>query len=70
MVIAREFHIGFKPELRLAVRADNVNVHPRLFPREEVEPVASPLEYRRTHEKNVSVAGSAVNRVMIELDKR
>jgi hypothetical protein len=62
MVILRDLHIWLHPELRLAVRAENVDVHSRLFPREKVEPVAFPFEYRRTHKGTVSPAGSAVNR--------
>ena len=37
-VIAREFNLWLQPELGLTFRADNVNMFPRLLPREEKEP--------------------------------
>ena len=41
-IIPREFNLRLQPELGLTFRADNVNMFPRLLPREE----------RMTHEEN------------------
>jgi hypothetical protein len=41
MNILREFDLWFKPELRFAICADDVNVHAGFFPRKEKEPISS-----------------------------
>jgi hypothetical protein len=42
----------FEPELRLTVLPLNMDMHPRLFPREEVEPEAAFTKYCGTHGRN------------------
>jgi hypothetical protein len=34
----RQCYHGFEPEFRLAIGRLHMNMHPRFFPREEVEP--------------------------------
>jgi hypothetical protein len=42
----------FEPELYFTVLALNMDMHPRLFTREEVKPEAAFTEYGRTHQSN------------------
>lgn len=48
-MILRQFYARLEPELGFAGRVLYVDMSPRLFPGEEVEPVASDSQYRRTH---------------------
>jgi hypothetical protein len=44
----------FESEFRLAVRQNYMDVHSRLFPREEIKPIAAIPKNRRTHAGKVS----------------
>lgn len=57
--VVGEFYDGFHPEFRLAVRAVNVNVHSRLFAREEVETEPAFPEYGGTHGQILRPRGPA-----------
>ena len=48
-VVLGDTNVRIEPELGLARLVMNVNVHPRLFPREEVEAVPSRTKDRRAH---------------------
>jgi len=48
-MVGCQIDLRLKPELRLAVRAEHMNVPSRLLPREEVQAVALPPQDRRTH---------------------
>jgi hypothetical protein len=55
-IILRQFDDWLNPELRLPVRAHDVNVHPGLFAREEVETIAACAKYGRAHEEIILLA--------------
>jgi hypothetical protein len=44
-----QFDFRLQPELRLAVRRNHMDVHPRFFTREEIKSVISIPKNRRTH---------------------
>ena len=46
---------GLKPELGLPISAGDVNVHTRLFAREEVKPEGAVTEYGRAHKRMLLV---------------
>jgi hypothetical protein len=47
-----QLNLGPHPELRLTLGRDDVDMHSRLFEREEEEPVWSFAKDRRTHERH------------------
>jgi len=52
----RHFDLRLKPHLRLAFLVLNMDVHPRLFPREEEQPKSSLPQNGGTHDLKLSVA--------------
>jgi hypothetical protein len=53
-----EFYGWFDPELRFAVPAVDVNMHPRLFAREEKETESAFPEYGWTHLLNLTLVAA------------
>jgi len=48
-----QLNFRLKPEFRLALRGNDMHMHPRLFPGEEVKPVMAVPENRRTHNATI-----------------
>jgi hypothetical protein len=62
-VILRHFDARLKPDLQFAFRGLDVDMHPILFEREEVEAIGTVAKDGRTHASIVALANEALRGV-------
>ena len=70
-IVPRQLEARLEPELGFAGRVLNMHMGPRLLPREEVKPVSTDPENRRTHwSQNIRLPGVAASDPILRVMRR